>query len=422
MAGGKGTRLSSITKNRIPKPMVLIDGKPLLQWQVERLRDNGITRILIVIGFLGYHIREYFQDGSKYGVHITYFVEKEPLGTAGAFYEIEEKLEEEFFLVFGDVLFDVDFMRMKKFHAEKKADVTLLVHPNTHPADSDLVDINDEERVVKFHFKNGNRDEWYRNCVNAGLYILSKVIFKQISRKEKMDLEKDVLAGLCAQGSAVYAYRSSEYVKDVGTPKRMSEALGEIKDGYMEARNLHRMQKAIFFDGDSIWNAIRGLEYSSEELELEESVARAVRMINKSEFLVIIVVSQSYFFNELCSLQKIKRIYRKMEMLLGKSGAYVDDIFFCSKNSNKETPLEDSVCKVDFQYQKLKPLEESVKKYNIDKKKSWIVGNTMQDMQMGKDVGIKTAYVKQGVVEDKVIADWKGENILSAVQQILKVH
>ena len=110
MAGGKGTRLATLTKDEIPKPMVPVAGKPLLLWQVERLKENGITDIIMVIGHLGDKIREYFGDGEKFGVAIRYFEETEPLGTAGSFYYLKDMIHgDRFVMMSGDLFFDIDF-------------------------------------------------------------------------------------------------------------------------------------------------------------------------------------------------------------------------------------------------------------------------------------------------------------------------
>jgi len=177
MAGGKGTRLAQVTKDEIPKPMVSILGKPLLEWQIEKLKENKITEIILIVGHRKEKILEYFGDGKKFGVSISYIEEQEPLGTAGAFYYLKEKIKEEYFLlVFGDVFFDIDIKRMEEFHREKKAKATLFVHPNTHPFDSDLVVKDREQRVLSFFLKTQVRNGWYDNCVNAGFYILSKEV------------------------------------------------------------------------------------------------------------------------------------------------------------------------------------------------------------------------------------------------------
>jgi len=114
MAGGKGSRLLSITNDEIPKPMVPVDGKPLLEYQVEKLKSYGVKKIIMIVGHLGEKISGHFQDGRAFGVDIDYIFEKEPLGTAGAFYYLKDKIDaKDFLLIFGDVFFDIDFDRME---------------------------------------------------------------------------------------------------------------------------------------------------------------------------------------------------------------------------------------------------------------------------------------------------------------------
>jgi NDP-sugar pyrophosphorylase family protein len=117
MAGGKGTRIASMVDD-IPKAMIQINGKPILEYQIECLKRNGLTDIVIVIGHLGHYIKDYFHDGSRFGCCISYFSEVEPLGTAGALYKLDV-LSDDFILLNGDIIFDLDFSRMINFHKEK---------------------------------------------------------------------------------------------------------------------------------------------------------------------------------------------------------------------------------------------------------------------------------------------------------------
>lgn len=249
MAGGKGTRLRSITNDEIPKPMAPIAGKPILQWQIECLRRSGVTDILLIIGYLGEKIEAYFGSGADFGVRIDYFREEQPLGTAGALAEVADRLEEDFLLVFGDTIFDISIPRMMAFHREKQAEATLFVHPNSHPFDSDIVLRDETQRVCGFLSKHDTRTDWYDNCVNAGFYIVSKRLCGRIVRGEKTDLEKQVLWPLARQGGAVYAYLSPEYIKDVGTPERITAAAGELERGVVAARNLEKSRNAYFSTG-----------------------------------------------------------------------------------------------------------------------------------------------------------------------------
>ena len=282
MAGGKGTRLAALTKDEIPKPMVEVAGKPLLLWQVERLKDHGITDILMVIGHLGEKIQEFFGDGERFGVRIRYFVEETPLGTAGSFYYLKDMVEETFFMMSGDLFFDIDFGRMLAFHEKKKAAATLFVHPNGHPYDSDLLVLDEDDRVRKFDSKHNTRDYWYENCVNAGIFVFNRKICDRVPEPVKRNLENDVIQGMIQDGESVYGYRSPEYVKDVGTVDRIQQTLKDIERGFIAEKSLSRKQKCIFLDRDGTINQYRGLVYKEEDFELEPCAVQAVKRINQS--------------------------------------------------------------------------------------------------------------------------------------------
>lgn len=426
MAGGKGTRLSAITKDEIPKPMVPLLGKPLLLWQAECLKRNGVRDIIMLIGHLGHVIRDYFGDGSAFGLRISYYEETEPLGTAGALSRIEDRLEDTFFLAFGDVLFDIDLARMARFHRENGALATLFVHPNSHPYDSDLIETDREGRVIRFDSKHNVRDYWYDNRVNAGLYVLDRRLCSQISREGKVDLEKDVLAPLCDRGEAVYAYASPEYVKDVGTVERITVAGKELESGFVAARNLQRRQKAVFLDRDGTVNVKNGLVYRPEMLELEDCAVEAIRLINRSGRLAILITNQPAVARGLCGIEDILCIHRKLQTLLGNSGVYLDDIQFCPHHPDKGYPEENPLYKIPCHCRKPDTgmIETCAEKFNIDLEQSWFIGDSTVDIQTGKNAGTRTALVLTGDAgrDGKYSAapDLVAGDLLEAVERILE--
>ena len=427
MAGGKGTRLLSLTKDEIPKPMTPVCGKPILQWQIERLKENGITDIVLIIGHLGHKIQEFFGDGSEMGVQIRYIEETIPLGTAGAFYYLRPLLSgNSFFLVFGDVLFDIDLERMVRFHEAKKSKATLFVHPNTHPFDSDLVVTDEDERILKFDAKNSIRNYWYDNCVNAGLYCMSRKLCGLIPAGQKVDLEKDILAPSCGEGKQIYAYRSPEYVKDVGTVERIQGAAKELEGGYVASRNLQRKQKAIFLDRDGTVNIKNGLVSAPEEFELENCAVEAIRKINRSGYLSIIITNQPAVARGLCSIEDIEIIHKKMKTLLGREGVYLDDICYCPHHPDKGYPDENPAYKIPCHCRKpdIGMIEYCAEIYNIDLSQSWMIGDTTVDIQTGRNAGTKTALVLTGDAgSDKkydVVPNIVCQDLGQAVEKILK--
>lgn len=427
MAGGKGTRLRAITNDEVPKPMAPVAGKPILQWQVECLREQGVTDLVLVTGHLGEKIQEFFGDGKRFGVHIRYIQETVPLGTAGALSMLPPLLKEElFFLVFGDVLFDIDLARMAKFHREKQAKATLFVHPNSHPFDSDLVVCDDAGRVRRFDPKNSVRTGWYHNCVNAGSYVLDRSICERVPRETKMDLEKELLAGMIGADEAVYAYRSSEYIKDVGTVERITAAEKELESGYIAKRSLRNRQRAIFLDRDGTVNRKNGLVYREEQFELEDGVIEAIRRINRSGYLAILVTNQPVVARGLCSVEDVEDIHKKLETLLGREGVYLDDIHFCPHHPDKGYPEEDPAYKIPCHCRKpdIGMIEACAERYNIDLANSWMVGDTTVDIQTGKNAGTRTALVLTGDAgrdgKYKVTPDLVCDDLGQAVQRILE--
>lgn len=427
MAGGKGTRLTALTRDVIPKPMVKLLDKPLLEWQIECLRQNGVDDVIMVTGHLGEVIQDYFSDGGRWGVRIRYFKEKKPLGTAGALPEIQDMLAEEFILLFGDLLLDVDFRRMMAFHREKQALATLFVHPNSHPFDSDLVVVDKRERVTGFDSKHNDRSgNWYANFVNAGLYVMDKKILEYIPDGQKVDLEKDILSPLCGRNAPIFAYVSPEYVRDVGTVERIRAAGQELKSGLVAARNLSRKQRAIFLDRDGTLNVLKGLVYQPEQLELEPCAVEALRLINQSGYLAILATNQPVVARGLCSIGDVEQIHRKLQTLLGREGVYLDDIEFCPHHPDKGYPEENPAYKIPCRCRKpdIGMLEACAARYNIDLKDSWMVGDSTTDIQTGINAGCKKALVLTGEAgrdgKFAVRADFTAENLLEAVKLILK--
>ena len=426
MAGGKGTRLAALTKDIIPKPMAPVAGRPILEWQIDQLHQQGIDDIVLIIGHLGEKIREHFGDGSAFGVKIRYIEETSPLGTAGALSMLLPLLSEDaFFLVFGDVLFNIDLDRMLRFHHEKNAEATLFLHPNAHPFDSDLVVCAPDGKVLRFDSKHNVRDYWYHNCVNAGFYILTSSVCERVPAGEKYDLEKQLLSGMVEDGAAVFGYQSPEYIKDVGTVERIMAAEREYTGGYAEGRNLKKQQRAVFLDRDGTINKKNGLVWQEDQFELEACAIEAIRKINESGWLAILISNQPVVARGLCQVEDVERIHMKMETLLGREGAFLDGIYFCPHHPDKGYPEENPAYKIPCHCRKpdIGMIEEAVDRFHIDLSSSWMVGDSTVDIRTGVNAGTHTALVltgdagKDGKYADK--PEITADNLLDAIDIIL---
>ena len=427
MAGGKGSRLRSITNDEIPKPMVPVDGKPLLEYQVEKLKSYGIKKIVMIVGHLGEKIVDHFKDGKDFGVEIDYIFEKEPLGTAGAFYYLKDKIDaKDFMLVFGDVFFDMDFDRMEDFHFKNSALTTLLAHPNGHPYDSDLIRTDDKGKVIGFDSKHNVRDYWYDNMVNAGMYIINRKLLDLVKEPVKTDFEKDILANQVKIGANIYAYHTPEYVKDVGTVDRINATVEELKSGLIQSKNLKNKQRAIFIDRDGTMNVSKGFISKADDLELIPGTIDAIKAINKSGALAIVITNQPVIARGECSFEELHNIHNKLKTLLGEKGAFVDDIFYCPHHTDKGFEGEVPELKFDCECRKPKTgmIDEAVKKYNIDLSKSYMVGDSTMDLETARNAGVKSVLVDTGFAGNDGKydrnCDIEAKNLFDAVEKIIK--
>lgn len=316
MAGGKGTRISQLFPD-IPKPMIPVCEIPILEREICSLREQGFIDIILTVGYKSEVIINHFDNGEKYGVHIDYFVEKEPLGNAGALFKLKDTLVEDFLLLNADAMFNVDFNRFVEFHKAHNGLVTLFTHPNNHPYDSGLIIANKDKQVEQWLTKEDKRPEFYQNRVNAGLHVISPEVLKIEVTTAKVDLDRQVLKPLCGTGK-MYCYDSPEYVKDMGTPERYNGVCKDFKLGIIESRNLKNKQKAIFLDGDGTINKYVGFLRKVEQFELLNGVSKAIREINQSEYLAVVVTNQPVIARGEVTYEGLQKIHNKMETLLGK--------------------------------------------------------------------------------------------------------
>lgn len=416
MAGGKGTRISSLFPN-IPKPMIPITdsagvSKPVLEWEILSLVAQGFTDIVITVSHMADKIMSYFGTGEQLGGRIEYFIEDTPLGNAGALFEMRDWLgTEPFLLLNADAVFEIDFNRMVSFHKERGGLVTLFTHPNSHPYDSGVIVADESGAVTSWLTKEDSRPTYYKNRVNAGLHVIDPKVLdiakERINIDEKLigtedengkprrvDLDRQILKPLCNTGR-MFCYDSPEYVKDMGTPERYQQVSHDFQSGTVAAKNLRNQQKAIFLDRDGTINKYVGFLRDIDDFELLPDVADAIKRINSSGYLAIVITNQPVIARGEVTTAQLQVIHDKMETELGKAGAYVDAIYYCPHHPDSGFPSEVKELKMICSCRKPKPgmLLRAAEDYNISLSSSWMIGDGENDVRAGQSAGTHTVLI-----------------------------
>lgn len=236
LAGGLGTRLKPITDN-LPKPMVPIMGKPLLERNIEKLKRHGVDEILLSTCYKPEIIENYFGDGSKLGVKISYITENEPLGTAGAIRNAAKYIDSTFLVFNADILSDIDITEMMRLHRERGAQATIAVTRVANPSAYGVIE-HDEKGFVTAFKEKPKPHETRSNLINAGTYIFEPEILNEIPAGRAVSVERETYPLLLEKGYRIAIYDRCSYWLDLGTPEKYLKAHKDILRGYHTLQGL----------------------------------------------------------------------------------------------------------------------------------------------------------------------------------------
>ena len=390
-AGGKGTRLSGVNFGQ-PKALTKVQGKPIIFNQIDKFISYGCKSFHVLLGYKAFEIMDaingrYNTPGIKFDFH----VENEPLGSGGSLLYHLNFLPETFFYTYCDVYFNVNLNQLEEFHFSNDADITLVCHPNNHPYDSDLLLIRDCTEVIGLKAHPHTSKDFPGNLVNAAFYILEKVALQKIAFEGFEDFAQGVIPKALFNTKTL-AYHTHELLKDMGTPHR----LGELETS-LEMKACAEEEKVIFVDRDGTLNEIQEGDYIThvDELNLLPSVGVSLAQIRQLGYLIVLVSNQPVVARGEVSWTGLDRIHARLDWLLAKDNAYLDYKFICPHHPDKGFEGEILELKGDCECRKPKDglLQQAAKKINLNLEKSWMVGDTLADVQAGNSFGVKTCLI-----------------------------
>ena len=242
MAGGKGTRLRPLTLVR-PKPMIPLVNNPIIEYTVNKLKKSGFNDIIMTLNYMSTNIKNYFKDGSEFGIDIRYSVEKWPLGTGGSVKKAEKYIDDTFMVVSGDVLTDVNFKDVVKYHKEKGAIATMVLTEVEDPTHFGIA-VMDKNHKITEYLEKPSPEEAFSNVANTGIYIFEPEIFDFFDGKDKeVDFSKDIFPEVIRQDAGIYGYVFNGYWNDIGRPETYLAATYDILDQKME-QNFYKTKMA----------------------------------------------------------------------------------------------------------------------------------------------------------------------------------
>lgn len=399
LAGGKGTRLQE-RLGGLPKPLVDICGKPLLERQIESLKSYGFDQILILVNHGADQIIHFCNSKNNWNIDVQCLDDGQPRGTAGAAIQVFPRLADEFLVVYGDTMFDIDLNRFQAFHDEEKlAGATLFLHPNDHPHDSDLVAMDEQCRITGFYPYPHDPKVYLPNLVNAGMYYFRKDALKLwVGNTAVLDFGKDIFPALIEEGVVLRGYNSPEYIKDCGTPKRLDKVCAHYEFGLIAASNLRFKQKIIFLDRDGTINRSVDQLANADDFELLPGVAQAISQLNHVGYRVVVVTNQPVLARGECMLEELEAVHRKMQALLGEHGAYVDRIYYCPHHPDSGFTGEIKELKRICNCRKpaIGMLIQAQKDLNADFGASWMIGDSTADILAAQTAGVRSILLETG--------------------------
>jgi len=401
-AGGLGTRIRAVTGDALPKALLPIAGEPVIFRQMQLLAEYKVEHVIVLAGHLADALRNSVEtEAERLKLRLDVLVESQPLGTAGGLAAARALLgNEHYYFLCGDIAVHMDLDRLQAVHIGSLAAATVVVHPNDHPHDSDLIAVDEHDCITAIMPRGTRPPGYYRNLVFGSIYCLSPRVTAFVENEKKQDLNNDVLPHMLAVGERLRAYNTPEYLRDVGTAERLALVERDIASGFMESLHWSQKRPAVFFDRDGVLNVERGGRgvIHIDELEILPGAAAAVKTVNDSGQLAVVVTNQSAVAKGFITPKYLERILAKLETELGEHGARFDRIYHCPHHPEEGFPGEVPELKISCECRKPKPgmLLRAANELPIDLPNSCLIGDTQRDIVAAQRAGVVAYGVRTG--------------------------
>ncbi|MBS7804512.1 HAD-IIIA family hydrolase [Rhizobiales bacterium TNE-4] len=428
LAGGKGTRLSRVLGG-VPKPLADVEGETLLGHQLRLLEKNDINNVVLLLGHGADQIQNWVKNFSS-TLDINCVVEQEPRGTAGAVIDILGRLNDEFLVLYADTMVGIDLNRFWNWHhKDSTASASLFLHPNDHPADSDLVELDSEDKILNFFPYPHAEGRWFPNLVNAALYIIRRdSLLEWKDERVMLDFGKHIFPEMLNRGHILRGYNSPEYIKDAGTPERLNRVRKAFSSGLIDRSSLSSKQHAIFIDRDGTLNYPKGHIARAEQLDVYPGIGAAIRRLNDTEWRCVVVTNQPVIARGEATEKDLRTIHAKLDTIIAQDHAFIDRYYYCPHHTDSGFPGE--VKSLKFRCGCRKPatglLERAISDLNINPFDSWLIGDSTADLGAAFNAGISSILVETGEagLDDRhpYCSRFSAANFPEAVEFILDVY
>ena len=400
LCGGKGTRLGE-QFSHVPKPLVPVDGLPLLDRILDNAAKAGIQEAILAAGHLGEQIAERYASHNPWGLKIHTHIEGKPLGTAGCLHEVADLLDEDFALLYGDVFLDFDLSALIARHETEKPVATVLVRQSDHPKDSDLVSVAPGSDKVDAFLPKATRhpDGIYHNCANAAVYACSKKLLDFISKEVSSDIATHVFPAVLAAGGEIRAHwlEDTGYVKDMGTPARLVEVerYWRRKLRAIGAAQAPRGVRAVILDRDGVVLRDHGPSTDPEKIEFMPGALEGLAALADAGLTCMMATNQPWIARGLLTVEQLDAAHDRMKSVIESHGGKLLEILHSPYHP--ETHHNEGVSELRRSSECRKPragmLFELMERFGYDPAETVMIGDSRADIIAARNAGVRAILV-----------------------------